>query len=121
MRKFLNFKRNLIQNKCLSWNKNYPKVFDKKLKNRFANTYKLANHDIKKFILLLSKGVYLYEHIDHLGKSNDTSLPEIGVFYSDLKMEDNTDTDYIHTEGVCKDFKITNPGVYHDLSAIHYC
>ena len=118
---YLNVKRNLIQYKCLSWNKNYPKIFDKNLKKRSANTYKLANHDIKKFILLLSKGVYLYEQIDHLGKFNDTSLPEIDVFYSHLNMEDNTDADYIHTEGVCKDFKITNLGVYHDLCVIHYC
>ena len=30
-------------------------------------------------------------------------------------MEDITDTDYVHAEGVCKDFEIKNLGEYHGL------
>ena len=30
-------------------------------------------------------------------------------------MEDITDADYTHTKRVCKDFKTTNFGEYHDL------
>ena len=30
-------------------------------------------------------------------------------------MEDITDVDYTHVKRVCKDFKITNLGKYHDL------
>ena len=38
---------------CLCCNKNYQKTFDENLKNRFANTYKFANHDVDTLILLL--------------------------------------------------------------------
>ena len=41
-----------------------PKNFDKKLKKRFVKTYKLSNHDIIKFNLLLRKSVYGYEYMD---------------------------------------------------------
>ena len=34
------------------------------------------NHDIKTFILLLSKGVYPYEDMDDEEKLNEISLPE---------------------------------------------
>ena len=37
---------------------------DENLKKRFANTYKLSNHDINKFILLFWKDSYSYECID---------------------------------------------------------
>ena len=36
-------------------------------------------------------------------------------FYSHLNMEDITDTDYVHTKRVCKDFEIKNIRDYHDL------
>ena len=36
----------------------------KNLKKRFFNTYKFSNHDNKKFILLLQKGVFTYECMD---------------------------------------------------------
>ena len=48
-------------------------------------------------------------------KFNDTSLPEKEEFYSNLKVEDNTDADYIHVKRVCKDLEIKNLGEYHDL------
>ena len=49
-------------------------MFDKKLKKRFANTYKFASHDVNKFILLLQKGVC--EYMGSWEKFNETSLPE---------------------------------------------
>ena len=39
--------------------------FDEKLKERFLNTYKLSNQDKNKSILMLQKGVYTYEYVDH--------------------------------------------------------
>ena len=36
----------------------------KTYEKRFANTYKFANYDINKFILLLQKGVHPYEYMD---------------------------------------------------------
>ena len=57
---FLNtqiFKYFLIEYKCLCCKKNYQLKLDKKLKERFFNTYNFSNHDNSKFILLLRKGV----------------------------------------------------------------
>ena len=36
-------------------------------------------------------------------------------FYSNLNMEDITDTGYLHAKRVCKDFEIKNLGEYHEL------
>ena len=78
------------------------------------NTYKFSNHDNKKIILLLRKGVYPYQYMDDWEKFNATSLPEKEDFYSHLNMEDITDTDYAHAKRVCKDFETKNFGEYHD-------
>ena len=48
-----NFKDDLIEYKCLCCNK----IIKTSLKERLFNTYKFSNHDNKKFILLLRKGV----------------------------------------------------------------
>ena len=99
----------------MSCNKSYQRKFDKKLKERFFNTYKFSNHDNNKFILLLQKGVYPYEYMDDWEKFNETLLPKKEDFYSHLNMEDITDADYAHAKRVCKDFEIKNLGEYHDL------
>ena len=65
---FLNIqtlKVDLIEYECLCCNKNYQNKFDEKLKEQFFNTCKFSNFDNKKFILLLRKGVYPYEYMDH--------------------------------------------------------
>ena len=41
-------------------------------------TFTFSNNDINKFILLLRKGVYSYEHIDDSEMFNETTLPENG-------------------------------------------
>ena len=81
-------------------NKNYQHRFDEKLEERFFNTYKFSNHKNNKFILLLRKGVYPYEYLDHREKFKGTSLPEKEDFYSHLNMEDITDADYGHAKRV---------------------
>ena len=48
-------------------------------------------------------------------KSNETLLREKQEFYSNLKMEDITDADYMHVKRACKDFGTKNLGEYHDL------
>ena len=62
-----NVKDNLIKYKCLSCNKENSNKLDEKLKNRFKNTFKFSKNDNNKFILLLRKGVCLYEYM--IGKS----------------------------------------------------
>ena len=55
-----------------------------------TNTYKFSNHDTKNFILFMQKDV------DDWKKLNGTSLPEKEDLYSDIKMENATNTDYAH-------------------------
>ena len=50
----INFKSDLTEYKCC--NNSYQRKFDEKLKERIFNTYKFANHDNDKFILLLREG-----------------------------------------------------------------
>ena len=76
-------------------NKSYQQKFDEKLKEQIFNTYKFSNHNNGKFILLLRKGVYLYEHMDDWEKFNETSLPEKEDFSIHLNMEAIADADYV--------------------------
>ena len=46
-------------------------MFNENLKKRFVNTYRFSNHDNKKFILLLQKGVYPYKYMDDWEKFNE--------------------------------------------------
>ena len=113
--KYINAKEDLIEYKCLCCNKTYQKRFDENLKKIFANTYKFSNHDINKFILLLQKYAYLNDYMCDWEKFNETPFPENENFHSHLKMEDITDTDYMHAKGVCKDFEIKDLGGYHNV------
>ena len=61
---YTNFNDNLIEYICLRCNKNYQHKFDKKLKERFFNTYKFSNCENNKFNSLMQKGVYPYEYMD---------------------------------------------------------
>ena len=71
---------------------------------RLFKTYKFSNHDNNKFILLLQKGLYLYEYMDDWEKFNETLSPEKENY-----------ADYAHAKRVSKDFDIKNFGEYHDL------
>ena len=105
----------MIKYKCLSCNKDYSNKIDEKLKKRFKNTFKFSNNDIKIFILLLRKSVYLYQCMNEWENFNEATLPEKEELYSNLNIGDITDADYMHTKGVCKDFEIKRSGEYHDL------
>ena len=101
--------------RCSSSKKNYKKDFNKDLIQRFVNIYEFCNGDLNKFILLLRKGVYPYEYMDSWQRFDETSLPDKEAFYSNLNVEDITDTDYIHANKVFKKFKLKHLGEYHDL------
>ena len=53
--------------------------------------------------------------MDEWEKFKKTILPVKEQFFSNLNMEDITDTDYMHPKRVCKDLEIRNLGEYHDL------
>ena len=46
------------------------------------------------------------KYINDWEKFNETLLLEKEDFYSHLNMEDITDANYTHTNGVCKDLKV---------------
>ena len=53
--------------------------------------------------------------MDNWERFNETLLPNKETFYSNLNMEDITDTDYTHANKVFKEFKLKHLGKYHDL------
>ena len=65
--------------------------------------------------MLLRKGAYPYEYMDGWDKFTKTSIPNKESFYSNLTMENITETDYILSNNVFKTFKLNNLGDYHDL------
>ena len=65
--------------------------------------------------MLLRKGVYPYEYIDEWDKFNEKIIPGKESFYSNLTLENVSETDYAHANIVFKKFNINNLGEYHDL------
>ena len=65
--------------------------------------------------MLTRKGVYPYEYINSWDRFNETQLPLIDAFYSNLNMSSISEEDYQHTQRVWKEFGIHNLGDYHDL------
>ena len=70
---------------------------------------------MNKFITFLRKGVYPYEYINEWNKFDEKELPVKESFYSNVTMEDISDTDYKHANNVFKRFDLNNLGDYHDL------
>ena len=50
--------------KLFNCNIYYKKKFNNDLIKKFKNTYSFCSNDLNKFVLLLRKGVYPYEHMD---------------------------------------------------------
>ena len=92
--------------RCFNYKKNYEKEINKKLIERFASTYKFCNNDLNKFVMLLRKAVYPYKYMDGWDKFNETSIPNKESFYSNLTMENITETDSIHANNVFKSLKL---------------
>ena len=61
---YMSFEDNQLIFQCFVCKRNHMKYFNNKSIKRFANTYEFCNRDINKFILLLRKGVYIYEYMD---------------------------------------------------------
>ena len=61
------------------------------------------------------KGVYPYEYVNSWDRFNETQLPPISAFYSNLNMSPISGEDYQHAQRVWKEFGIRDLGDYHDL------
>ena len=84
---YMSFKDEQLIFRCFEFKKNYKKDFNRELIKRFANIYEFCDKYINKLILLLRKGVYLYEYMDSWGKFDETLLPDKEAFYSSLNMK----------------------------------
>ena len=65
--------------------------------------------------LLTRKGFYPYEYINSWDRFNETQLPPMNTFYSNLNMSSISEEDYQCTQKVWEEFGIRNLGDYHDL------
>ena len=70
---------------------------------------------LKKFVLLLRKGVYPYEVMDSWEEFDKPTVPPKEAFCSKLNLEDITDKDYAHVQKVRKSYEIKNRGEHHEL------
>ena len=76
---YIGFKDKNLLVECSNCNAWFKKDTEELIK-RFANTAGLCNKDLNKFILLLRKGVYSYEHMDDWKRFDETSLPNKEAF-----------------------------------------
>ena len=65
--------------------------------------------------LFTRKGIYPYECVSSWDRFEETQLPPIEAFYSELNMSSISSDDYQHAQRVWKEFSIHNLGDYHDL------
>ena len=73
------------------------------------------NYEKNQRELSIRKGIYPYEYMDSWDRLEETSLPVIKSFYSNLNMSGVSDEDYAHARRVWREFGIRNMGEYHDL------
>ena len=64
---------------------------------------------------MLRKGVYFYELMNDWSKFNETSFQGKVEVYSNLNMENMTDSDYNDAKRICTEFEIKYLYEYHDL------
>ena len=74
-----------------------------------------GGHSDLQYNLLTRKGVYPYEYISSWDRFEETQLPPINAFYSNLNMSLISEDDYQHAQKVWEELRITNLGDYHDL------
>ena len=65
--------------------------------------------------LLTRKGVYPYEYVNSWDRFNETQLPPIDAFCSNLNMSSISEDNYQHAQKVWEEFGIRYLGDYHDL------
>ena len=112
---YMTFKDDKIVFTCFKCKNNISKDFNNELIERFKNTCQFCENDNKKFLILLRKEIYPYEYMDSWNKFNQDKLPPMNNFYSELTVENITNSDYRHAQRVFITFNNKNLGDYHDL------
>jgi len=69
----------------------------------------------KELALLRRKGVYPYEYVDNIERFDETQLPPIEAFYSNLSREHISDEDYQHAQQIWSVLGCKTLGDYHDI------
>ena len=64
---------------------------------------------------LTRKGVYPYEYINSWDRFEETQLPSMNAFYSNLNISSISEEDYQHAQRVWEEFGICDLRDYHDL------
>ena len=67
---------------------------------KLPSIYQFCNGNLNKFVLLLRKGVYLYEDMDNWEKFDETAIPPKEAFYNKLSLEGISDAVYAHAQKV---------------------
>ena len=104
---FVRFKNGRLNYKCKECKKSCTKTLNRK---NFPTLYKFCNGDLKKFFLLLRKGIYPYKYMDSWERFNETELPPKEDFYSNFNLKNISDKDYKHAQKVSETFEIKNLG-----------
>ena len=78
------------------------------------NAVKFCDGNLNKFVLLIKKGVYLYKFISNWGKFEQTSLPKIEYFCSNLNFQTLQNL-ITNIKNVSNTFKMKNLGDYYKL------
>ena len=87
----------------------------KNLVSRGKKLFGFEDYSELQYDLLTRKGVYPSEYVNSWDRFNETQLPPIDVFYSNLNVSSISEEDYQHAQRVWKEFRIHNLGDYHDL------
>ena len=98
--------------------KTISKDYNNEPTKRFINTYQFCENDNNKFLMLIRKVIYPYEYMDSCNKFDQDELPPVKSFYSELTMDNITNSDYRHAQRVFKIFNSKNLDDYHDQSNV---
>ena len=111
-------KEKLIELRFIDSFKFMSSSLDSLTKNLVSGSKKLfgfEDYSDLQYDLLTRKGVYPYEYINSWDRFEETQLPPINAFYSNLSMSSISEDDYQHAQKVWEEFGIRDLGDYHDL------
>ena len=113
-----NEKDKLIELRFINSFKFMASSLDSLMNNLVGRSRKLfgfEDYSELQYNLFTRKGIYPYEYMSSWDKFEESQLPPIEAFYSNLNMSNVSDGDYQHAQRVWKEFRIGNLGDYHDL------